>query len=682
MKKVSFKSLASWISVCCIVFSAHGLEKSVLDYSDVFALEYASDPVFNETGDTLYYAKRSMDKMRDSTRTEIWQYNIADNTSLPVLTEVEGLSSFAVSPDGKHMAYVARTEQGPQIFKHFIDTNRSVKLTQLDNAPYALTWSPNGEQLAFLMRVENQTTAIFTDMPSPPKGAAWAEPAKVIDDIQYRADGGGYLTPSYSSVFLISAEGGLALQLGKPNIPHGSSLAFSNDEHFLYASANLSDNPALVPFGEDILRYDLKTGEYTAITQRNGSETAPSFSHNGKWLAYLYVEDEKLSYQFPELVIQKVASKEERRLTLNLDRSIEDYYWGANNQHLIISYIDAGKTKLAKVMLNGDIIGLTAELGGQSLGRPYTSGEFAVSVKGDIAYTSASSQRPAELELLQSEGKTIPVTHLNDDWLTQKALADVQAFSVKSTIDRKQIDAWIATPPNYDPAEQYPLILEIHGGPHAAYGPQFSMEIQLMAAKGYVVVWSNPRGSSSYGKDFGNLIHHNYPSNDYQDLMDVVDVALTQPFVDKDNVFITGGSGGGTLTAWSIGKTKRFNAAVVAKPVINWVSFALTADAYPYFTQYWMANMPWDNHQTLWEHSPLSLVGNVTTPTMLLTGEADYRTPISETEQFYQALKLQNVDSVMVRIPGAGHGIVSKPSRLIQKVGNIVAWFDRYKKVD
>jgi dipeptidyl aminopeptidase/acylaminoacyl peptidase len=208
------------------------------------------------------------------------------------------------------------------------------------------------------------------------------------------------------------------------------------------------------------------------------------------------------------------------------------------------------------------------------------------------------------------------------------------------------------------------------------------MEIQLMAAKGYVVVWSNPRGSSSYGEEFGNLIHHNYPSKDYNDLMDVVDAVIAKGYIDTNNLFITGGSGGGVLTAWSIGMTDRFAAAVVAKPVINWVSFALTADAYPYFSQYWMADKPWNIADKLWKRSPLSLVGNVTTPTMLLTGEADYRTPISESEQYYQALRLQGIDSAMVRIPGASHGIASRPSRLIQKVGNILAWFERYKTSD
>jgi len=257
--------------------------------------------------------------------------------------------------------------------------------------------------------------------------------------------------------------------------------------------------------------------------------------------------------------------------------------------------------------------------------------------------------------------------------------AQVQHLPVTSSVDQRAIDAWIALPPGFDASKKYPLILEIHGGPHTAYGPHFAMEIQLMAAKGYVVVWSNPRGSSSYGEAFGNLIHHNYPSEDYNDLMDVVDAVIAKGYVDDKNLFITGGSGGGVLTAWSIGKTNRFAAAVVAKPVINWISFGLTADAYPYFTQYWMPGMPWEHHDSLWKRSPLSLVGNVSTPTMLLTGEADYRTPISESEQYYQALRLRGIDAAMVRIPGASHGIAARPSRLIQKVGHILAWFERYK---
>ena len=230
------------------------------------------------------------------------------------------------------------------------------------------------------------------------------------------------------------------------------------------------------------------------------------------------------------------------------------------------------------------------------------------------------------------------------------------------------------------PSKKYPLILEIHGGPFAAYGPNYTTEMQLFAAAGYIVLYANPRGSTSYGEEFGNLIHHAYPGDDYDDLMSGVDAVIAQGNVDTDNLFVTGGSGGGVLTAWIVGKTDRFRAAVVAKPVINWSSFVLTSDVNNFFYRYWFGAQPWEQPEQYWKRSPLSLVGNVKTPTMLLTGESDYRTPIGESEQFYQALKLRKVDTVMVRIPEASHGMTSRPSNLIAKVDNILAWFEKYRK--
>jgi acylaminoacyl-peptidase len=221
--------------------------------------------------------------------------------------------------------------------------------------------------------------------------------------------------------------------------------------------------------------------------------------------------------------------------------------------------------------------------------------------------------------------------------------------------------------------------LEIHGGPFANYGPRFAAELQLYAAAGYVVLFANPRGSSSYGEEFGNLIHHNYPGQDYDDLMSAVDAVIALGYAKEDSLFVTGGSGGGVLTSWIVGKTNRFRAAVVAKPVINWYSFVLTADNYNFYYKYWFPGFPWDYPEHYLARSPLSLVGNVSTPTMLLQGEADHRTPISESEQYYQALKLRKVDTAMVRIPGASHGIASRPSNLIAKVAYILAWFDKYR---
>lgn len=226
------------------------------------------------------------------------------------------------------------------------------------------------------------------------------------------------------------------------------------------------------------------------------------------------------------------------------------------------------------------------------------------------------------------------------------------------------------------------MILEIHGGPFAMYGTSFSYEVQQYAAAGYVVLYTNPRGSTGYGQEFGNSIHHDYPNHDYEDLMSGVDALIAKGNIDTENLFVTGGSGGGVLTAWIIGKTDRFKAAVVAKPVINWFSHALYADNPAFFTKYWFPGKPWEQMENYMKRSPISLVGNVKTPTMLLTGESDFRTPIGESEQYYAALKLQEVETAMVRIPNASHGLVDRPSMLMSKVASILSWFDHYRGKD
>ena len=278
-----------------------------------------------------------------------------------------------------------------------------------------------------------------------------------------------------------------------------------------------------------------------------------------------------------------------------------------------------------------------------------------------------------------TNGSTRQLTRLNEDILGQRELGVVEEIWAESSFDGRQVHGWVVTPPGFDPAEKYPLILEIHGGPFSAYGPHFSAEVQLYAARGYVVLYTNPRGSTSYGAEFGNLIHHAYPGNDYDDLMSSVDAVLERGFVDENQLYVTGGSGGGVLTSWIIGKTDRFRAAVVQKPVINWYSFVLNADNINTFWRYWFPGPPWEHQEHYMARSPISLVGNVTTPTMLLTGEEDWRTPMSETEQYYGALKIKGVESSMVRVPGAGHGIANRPSDLIAKTGYVLGWFDKYR---
>jgi dipeptidyl aminopeptidase/acylaminoacyl peptidase len=296
-----------------------------------------------------------------------------------------------------------------------------------------------------------------------------------------------------------------------------------------------------------------------------------------------------------------------------------------------------------------------------------------------IAFTTGGPHHPANVAVA-SGGAPRVLTSLNDNWLAAKRLGEVRELAVMAP-DGGKVPAWLVLPPTYTAGQRVPLILEIHGGPYASYGPQFSSDNQLYAAGGYAVLYTNPRGSTGYGQAFADQIDKTYPDSDYADLMAAVDAAIASGVADPNNLFVTGGSGGGILTAWIVGKTDRFNAAAAQKPVINWTTQALTADGIPFFARYWMGKMPWEDPQGYWARSPISLIGNVKTPTLLVVGSEDYRTPVSEAEQFYAALQLKGVPTALVKVPDAGHGsIAARPSQSAAKASAILAWFDKYRK--
>ena len=330
--------------------------------------------------------------------------------------------------------------------------------------------------------------------------------------------------------------------------------------------------------------------------------------------------------------------------------------------------------------MRGRVKVVADDLGGTSIGRPYASGDFSVTTTGRpvIAYTVASPDKPADVAVTGSRTQTRTLTALNADVLPHLDLATVEEIQVESSHDGQTIEAWIARPPDFKPDGSFPLLLEIHGGPHTMYGPTFAAEIQRYAAEGYVTVWANPRGSTGYGEAFAQAIDRAYPGYDYDDLMSVVDAVIAKNYVDPQRLFVTGGSGGGVLTAWIVGKTDRFAAAATIKPVINWFTEALTGDIAAYVWRHWIREDPWENPQAYFERSPISLVGNVSTPTLVMVGEQDWRTPTWEAEQLYTALNFRNIDTALIRIPEAPHSIASRPSRLIAKTDNIMGWFSRY----
>ena len=294
-----------------------------------------------------------------------------------------------------------------------------------------------------------------------------------------------------------------------------------------------------------------------------------------------------------------------------------------------------------------------------------------------IALTYGRPDNPGDVAILNNGAMRV-LTSLNEELLTQKKPGHVEEISFDSSKDKRKIQGWIVHPPDFDPAKKYPLVLEIHGGPFADYGDRFDLEKQVLASRGYVVLYTNPRGSTSYGEEFSNLIHHAYPGDDFYDLNSGVDAVIAKGYIDTNNLFVTGGSGGGVLTCWTIEHTDRFRAAASLYPVINWYSFALTSDI-PFIAKYWFSGLPWDNTDNYMQRSLTNLVAKVKTPTLVMTGEADYRTPISEAEQFYEALKLLNIDTVLVRVPEEPHGIGRRPSHHIAKMLYIAGWFEQHK---
>jgi acylaminoacyl-peptidase len=415
-----------------------------------------------------------------------------------------------------------------------------------------------------------------------------------------------------------------------------------------------------------------------ALTDRRGPDFSPTVSPDGKRIAYLGFDDRKQGHQTTRLYAMDRDGKNSRALTAKLDRDARLPRWASDGKGVYFLYDDEGETKVGLVSLDGGVKVVGRDVGGTTLGRPYASGSFSVA-NGTVAFTRTSPTRPADVVVME-RGKERPtrLTRLNQSLLGDRALGEVSGMWYRSSHDRRMIQGWIVKPPGFDPKKKYPLILEIHGGPFANYGRRFSVEHQLYAAAGYVVFFANPRGSTGYGEEFGNLIHHAYPGHDHDDLMSGVDVLLKQGYID-DNLFVTGGSGGGVLTCWAIGKTDRFRAAVATYPVINWHSFVLNSDLSAFFVRHWFPGPPWKHAEHYRKRSPLSLVGAVKTPTMLITGEEDHRTPISEAEQYYKALKLRKVDAALVRVPGASHNVSARPSQGMTKVAYILKWFETHR---
>ena len=672
------KSSKSILTLIFLIFftSVQGQISKTFDPIDVFEIEYASDPQISPDGENVLYQRNFKDIMTDRNLSNIWMVNFDGSFNMPITTGNKNDFSPRWSHSGNKFTYKSNVDGRTQLYLYDVASKSTQKLTNMQSSIGNVIWSDDDKYLLFTSFVEKTDNKLIS-MPKKPKGAKWNQPPIEIDDMVYRYDGGGFRRPGSTQIFVLSSEGGTPRQVTELDKNINSPVWMNNDK--ILFSANLSENSDFEPSNSDIYLLDIPTGDIKKLTERFGPDYAPKVSPDKKYIAYLGYDDKFLGYQQNSLYIMDADGGNIKLVSDGFDRNISNINWKQDGKGLYFQYDTEGMTKIAYMSLTGKVKDIVDELGGLSLGRPYSGGSYTISDNGRYAFTYGNVYNPADLAV-GFNGSKNRLTKLNDDLFQYKSLGKVEEVWYGSSYDGKKIQGWLVYPPDFDPNKKYPLILEIHGGPFTNYGFRFSAEVQLFASAGNFVLYTNPRGSTSYGKDFANLIHHNYPSQDYDDLMSGVDHVIERGYIDENNLFVTGGSGGGVLTSWTIGKTDRFKAAVVAKPVINWYSFVLYADNISYFYKYWFPGMPWDNLEEYMRRSPISYVKNVTTPTMLLTGEDDYRTPMAESEQYYAGLKLNKVESMLVRIPGADHGIASRPSNLIAKVNSILAWFNKYKE--
>ncbi|MFN3726355.1 MAG: prolyl oligopeptidase family serine peptidase [Allosphingosinicella sp.] len=648
------------------------------DASDLFGLEVASDPQISPDGRRIAYVRRSGDIMTDRMRPTIWLIDTQTGEHTPLVAGPGAHLSPRWSPDGTRLAYISSAEGGAsQLYVRWLASGESIRITGLPNAPSSIAWSPDGRQIGYAMLVPVEQPRLGR-APAKPEGAQWAEPLQQITSVTFRADGQGFLKPGYSHLFVVPAEGGAPRQVTFGDFHHDGPVEWSADGRTLYTSANRSPDWEREPVEAEIYAVDVANASLQALTDRDGPDFSPVVSPDGSRIAYLGFDDRGYGYDQSRLYVMDRDGSNRRLLTGSLDREVQAPQWAADGRSIYVSYDERGVRKVARVGLDGTIRTVAEGLSPAGLDRPYSGGEFSVARDGTLAITSGSALRPADIALVRGANAR-QLTRLNADLLEHKRLGEVRRIQTRSSHDQLPIDAWLTLPPGHTDGQRHPLILEIHGGPYQAYGPHFATDNQLFAAAGYAVLSVNPRGSTSYGQDFADQIHRAYPGNDYDDLMSAVDAAIAEGYADPERLFVTGGSGGGVLSSWIIGRTNRFRAAAVQKPVINMITIALVSDGPAYFARYWFGRMPWEDHEAYWRRSPLSLVGNVQTPALVIVGAEDNRTPPSEAEQYYTALQLRGVPTALIRVPGAPHNLVGRPSQSAARVSAILAWFERYR---
>lgn len=630
--------------------------------------EWVSEPQISPDGSQIVYTRSWVDKINDRRESSLWIMN-ADGSKNRFL--VDG-SSPRWSPDGTRLAYTASGEpEGTQIFVRWMDAEGATsQITRLEHSPSSVAWSPDGETLSFTMTVESESPW-RVKLPARPDGAKWTADPKVVDRLNYRRDRIGFTDEGYSHVFVVPAEGGTPRQLTNGDWSHRGP-AWSPDGSEIYFTSLRTEDAEYEWRESEIYAVNVASGQIRQVTTRRGPDGDAVPSPGGDMIAYQGQDWSDDTYVENGLYVMGRDGSNPRRIAGELGRGLDNVTWAADGSGVYFNSSMRGTENVWFAPLNGEPRQVTE--GNHML--DFTS----VSQDGRTMVGVRSSYHAPDDVVsfsVRSPGTVHQLTHVNDDVLAGVELGDVEEFWYKS-VDDFDIQGWVIKPPDFDPNRRYPMMLSIHGGPHGMYGVGFNFAWQEHAANGYVVLYTNPRGSSGYGSPFGNAIKRAYPGKDFDDLMAGVDHVLAEGYVDEQNMFVYGCSGGGVLTSWVVGHTDRFAAASANCPVTDWLSFVGTTDGASWYRNF--DHLPWEDPSEHLRRSPLMYVGNVKTPTMLMTGVMDLRTPMPQTEEYYSALKMMKVPTVMVRFNNEWHGTSRTPSNFLRTQLYLREWFAKWKR--
>jgi dipeptidyl aminopeptidase/acylaminoacyl peptidase len=718
-------------------------EKRAITEKDLFDFVWIGDPQVSPDGMRVAFVRVTVNEKKKGYNTSIWSVPVAGGEEPHQLTKGDHDSTPRWSPDGKFLLFLRATEkegkpEPPQLSILPMAGGDSFVFTDLPKGASNPVWSPDGKMIAFTSETnaddlakqekkkrkeEELKKAVSASSPSgsvePSKKPAekseknggdkaaqkaeseseYESDVRVITRAVYREDNDGYADPKHPQhIWVVTAPHTADEKVKPKQLTFGrfneGSVVWSNDAAQIYFTSLRVDEPYYELPRTDLYSIRASGGEPAKLNSIDMEIDNLSLSPDGKQVAFVASAAQPInSYTQPDLwIVDLTPNAKPRNLTASFDFDVGSGVFGDNaapraggtniplwtpdGRSLIEVCGKEGKTILASFdTQTGAETDLTH--GNQAVVRFRASAD-----RSEIIYTVSTPTRINDLFVIDGESfRSEPrqLTRVNDALFSTLNLTEPEEIHYK-TFDGKTIQAWVQKPPNFNPAKKYPLILNIHGGPHAAYGYIFAHEFQWMAAKGYVVLYPNPRGSTTYGQEFGNVIQYHYPGDDYKDLMAGVDDVIRRGYIDDKKLGVTGGSGGGLLTNWVVGQTDRFAAAVSQRDIASWGDWWYSAD-FTLFQPNWFKAPPFEDEQDFKARSPIDYIRNVKTPMMFILGEADYRTPPGAGgEQMFRALKFRKVPTVMVRFPDESHELSrsGQPWHRIERLENIVGWFDHW----